>query len=189
MVEGGSVEAATELRGRLRSGFFDAVVGIGGGKTLDTAKHAAALSGLPMVAVATSLAHDGIASPVSSLEEGGRKASFGVVKQAQARGDYLPWMDRQTSFMSRPFLSEHGQYAAFTSRAPNLVAGDTTASIVQFAGKKRYSFAAGADFRMNPKYWNVAGGKFAPKPGTDPWTAIDDLNVHPEKYAIACNAA
>ena len=31
-----------------------------------------------MVAVATSLAHDGIASPVSSLEEGGRKASFGV---------------------------------------------------------------------------------------------------------------
>ncbi len=78
MVEGGSVEAATELRGRLRSGFFDAVVGIGGGKTLDTAKHAAALSGLPMVAVATSLAHDGIASPVSSLEDGGRKASFGV---------------------------------------------------------------------------------------------------------------
>jgi glycerol-1-phosphate dehydrogenase [NAD(P)+] len=78
MVEGGSIDAATELRGRLRSGFFDAVVGIGGGKTLDTAKHAAALSGLPMVAVATSLAHDGIASPVSSLEDGGRTASFGV---------------------------------------------------------------------------------------------------------------
>jgi glycerol-1-phosphate dehydrogenase [NAD(P)+] len=78
MVEGGTIEAATELRGRLRSGFFDAVVGIGGGKTLDTAKHAAALSGLPMVAVATSLAHDGIASPVASLEEGGRKGSFGV---------------------------------------------------------------------------------------------------------------
>ena len=78
MVEGGTVEAATDLRARLRTGFFDAVVGIGGGKTLDTAKHAAALSGLPMVAVATSLAHDGIASPVSSLEEHGRKASFGV---------------------------------------------------------------------------------------------------------------
>jgi glycerol-1-phosphate dehydrogenase [NAD(P)+] len=78
LVEGGSVDAATELRGRLRSGFFDAVVGIGGGKTLDTAKHAAALSGLPMVAVATSLAHDGLASPVSSLESGGRNTSFGV---------------------------------------------------------------------------------------------------------------
>ena len=31
-----------------------------------------------MVAVATSLAHDGIASPVASLEEGGRKGSYGV---------------------------------------------------------------------------------------------------------------
>ena len=78
MVEGGSVESATDLRARLRTGFFDAVVGIGGGRTLDTAKHAAALSGLPMVSVATSLAHDGIASLVSSLEEHGRKASFGV---------------------------------------------------------------------------------------------------------------
>ena len=28
--------------------------------------------------VATSLAHDGIASPVASLEEGGRKSSYGV---------------------------------------------------------------------------------------------------------------
>lgn len=77
-VEGGTVQAAVDLAKRLREGFYDALVGIGGGRTLDTAKHAASLSGLPMVAVATSLAHDGIASPVSSLEEGGRKASFGV---------------------------------------------------------------------------------------------------------------
>jgi glycerol-1-phosphate dehydrogenase [NAD(P)+] len=77
-VEGGSVDASIDLAKRLRSGFYDAVVGIGGGKTLDTTKYAATLSGLPMVAVATSLAHDGIASPVSSLEEGGRKMSFGV---------------------------------------------------------------------------------------------------------------
>ena len=56
------------------------MVGIGGGRTLDVAKYAASLSGLPVVAVATSLAHDGIASPVASLEddEAGRKASYGV---------------------------------------------------------------------------------------------------------------
>ena len=53
-------------------------MGIGGGRTLDVAKLASTLSGLPMVAVATSLAHDGIASPVASLEEGGRKGSYGV---------------------------------------------------------------------------------------------------------------
>jgi glycerol-1-phosphate dehydrogenase [NAD(P)+] len=53
-------------------------VGIGGGGTLDVAKHAASLVGLPMVAVATSLSHDGIASPVSSLAHEGQKASYGV---------------------------------------------------------------------------------------------------------------
>jgi glycerol-1-phosphate dehydrogenase [NAD(P)+] len=77
-VEGGSVEAAQGLAKRLREGFYDALVGIGGGRTLDVAKHAASASGLPVVTVATSLAHDGIASPVASLEEAGRKASYGV---------------------------------------------------------------------------------------------------------------
>jgi glycerol-1-phosphate dehydrogenase [NAD(P)+] len=77
-VEDGSVEEASALARRLRSGFHDAIVGIGGGKVIDVAKYAASLGGLPMVAVATSLAHDGLASPVASLTEGGRKLSFGV---------------------------------------------------------------------------------------------------------------
>ena len=76
--EGGSIEAAQGLAAKLRTGFFDALVGIGGGRTLDTAKHAATLTGLPMVAVATSLAHDGLASPVASLIHDGRKGSYGV---------------------------------------------------------------------------------------------------------------
>ena len=77
-VANGGVDDANELAKRLRAGFYDAVVGIGGGRTLDVAKLASTLSGLPMVAVATSLAHDGVASPVASLEEGGRKGSYGV---------------------------------------------------------------------------------------------------------------
>jgi glycerol-1-phosphate dehydrogenase [NAD(P)+] len=62
----------------LREGYYDAVVGIGGGRTLDVAKYAASITGLPMVSVATNLAHDGIASPVASLEHDGRKGSYGV---------------------------------------------------------------------------------------------------------------
>jgi glycerol-1-phosphate dehydrogenase [NAD(P)+] len=77
-VEGGSVEAALELADSLRAGSYDAVVGIGGGRTLDVAKYSASLTGLPMVAVPTSLAHDGIASPVASLDHDGRKGSYGV---------------------------------------------------------------------------------------------------------------
>jgi glycerol-1-phosphate dehydrogenase [NAD(P)+] len=77
-VEGGSVRAALELVEGLREGYYDAVVGIGGGRTLDVAKYAASITGLPMVSVATNLAHDGIASPVASLEHDGRKGSYGV---------------------------------------------------------------------------------------------------------------
>jgi glycerol-1-phosphate dehydrogenase [NAD(P)+] len=77
-VEGGTMDAAQELIRCLRSSFYDAVVGVGGGKTLDVAKYAASMVGLPFVSVATSLAHDGIASPVSVLDSHGRKASFGV---------------------------------------------------------------------------------------------------------------
>ncbi len=77
-VEGGTMDSAQALIGGLRSAYFDAVVGIGGGKTLDVAKYAASMSGLPFVAVATNLSHDGIASPVSSLESHGRKGSYGV---------------------------------------------------------------------------------------------------------------
>src|SRR5213076_1977477 len=76
--EGGTLNSALELADALRKRFYDAVVGIGGGGTLDVAKHAASLVGLPMVAVATSLSHDGIASPVSSLSHEGQKASYGV---------------------------------------------------------------------------------------------------------------
>ena len=76
--EGGTVDAAQSLAAQLRTDFYDAVVGIGGGRLLDTVKWSATLTGLPMVAVATNLAHDGIASPVASLAHEGRKGSYGV---------------------------------------------------------------------------------------------------------------
>ncbi|MGZ4589407.1 MAG: iron-containing alcohol dehydrogenase family protein [Actinomycetes bacterium] len=77
-VRGGSLEAAGDLQAELRGKNYDALVGIGGGRTLDVAKYTATRLALPMVAVATNLAHDGIASPVSSLLHDGGKGSFGV---------------------------------------------------------------------------------------------------------------
>ncbi|WP_030168755.1 iron-containing alcohol dehydrogenase family protein [Spirillospora albida] len=78
-VEGGTVDAAVALGARLRGGSFEAVVGIGGGRTIDATKYAATLSGIPMVSVATNLSHDGICSPVASLVHDKGKGSFGVV--------------------------------------------------------------------------------------------------------------
>jgi glycerol-1-phosphate dehydrogenase [NAD(P)+] len=77
-VVGGTLHAAHELGDQLRQRSYDAVVGIGGGKTIDTAKYAATRYGVPMVSVATSLANDGIASPVASLDHDGGKGSYGV---------------------------------------------------------------------------------------------------------------
>jgi glycerol-1-phosphate dehydrogenase [NAD(P)+] len=75
---GGTLDAAVELSGKLRARPYDAVVGVGGGTTIDVAKYAAMRRGLPMVSVATSLANDGIASPVASLITDGIKGSYGV---------------------------------------------------------------------------------------------------------------
>jgi glycerol-1-phosphate dehydrogenase [NAD(P)+] len=77
-VAGGTLDAADELGAKLRNRSYDAVVGIGGGKTIDVAKYAATRRGLPMVSVATALANDGIASPVASLTTEGIKGSYGV---------------------------------------------------------------------------------------------------------------
>jgi glycerol-1-phosphate dehydrogenase [NAD(P)+] len=77
-VEGASVDTAMELGSRLRSGSYEAVVGIGGGRTIDATKYAATLAGLPMVSVATNLSHDGICSPTASLEHEHGKVSLGV---------------------------------------------------------------------------------------------------------------
>lgn len=63
----------------------EAVIGLGGGKALDTAKYVAFLARLPYVSVPTSLSNDGFCSPQSSLTLAGKRRSlpsrmpFGVV--------------------------------------------------------------------------------------------------------------
>ncbi len=53
-----------------------AIVGIGGGKALDTAKYIAFLARLPYFAAPTSLSNDGFCSPQSSLTMGGKRRSL-----------------------------------------------------------------------------------------------------------------
>ena len=77
-VEDASLITAGRLQAKASERGFDAVVGIGGGRTLDVAKYAATRAGIPMVAVATNLAHDGVCSPVASLEHPHGKGSYGV---------------------------------------------------------------------------------------------------------------
>jgi glycerol-1-phosphate dehydrogenase [NAD(P)+] len=78
-ISDGTHDSAVSLGKRLRAGAYEALAGIGGGRTIDVTKFAANMAGIPMVAVATNLAHDGIASPISSLEHESGKGSYGVV--------------------------------------------------------------------------------------------------------------
>ncbi|MCX4553779.1 iron-containing alcohol dehydrogenase family protein [Streptomyces sp. NBC_01387] len=77
-VADGTIDSAVRLADGIKGKRYDAVVGLGGGKIIDVAKYAAARVGLPMVAVATNLSHDGICSPVSTLDNDNGRGSYGV---------------------------------------------------------------------------------------------------------------
>ncbi|MEU8529474.1 MULTISPECIES: iron-containing alcohol dehydrogenase family protein [Streptomyces] len=74
----GTLDSAVKLADDIKGNRYDAVVGLGGGKIIDVAKYAAARVGLPMVAVATNLSHDGLCSPVSILDNDNGRGSYGV---------------------------------------------------------------------------------------------------------------
>jgi hypothetical protein len=63
--------------------------------------------------------------------------------------------------------------------------------IVDFAAKKKYSFASWAGFRMNPLYYDLFfdKAKWKLKSGVDKQAAWQDLNLNPQLYAIGCAAA
>ncbi|MER6912163.1 iron-containing alcohol dehydrogenase family protein [Streptomyces sp. NPDC000594] len=77
-VADGTLDSAVRLADAIRGRRYDAVVAIGGGKIIDVTKYAAARVGLPMVSVATNLAHDGICSPVATLDNDNGRGSYGV---------------------------------------------------------------------------------------------------------------
>ncbi|MFC6066210.1 iron-containing alcohol dehydrogenase family protein [Streptomyces ochraceiscleroticus] len=78
-VDGGTLDDAIKLADAMKKkGRYDAVVGLGGGKIIDCAKFAAARVGLPLVAVATNLSHDGLCSPVATLDNDAGRGSYGV---------------------------------------------------------------------------------------------------------------
>lgn len=48
---------------------FDLVIGVGGGKVIDTAKYAAFVNEIPCISIPTAISNDGICSPIAVLKE------------------------------------------------------------------------------------------------------------------------
>jgi glycerol-1-phosphate dehydrogenase [NAD(P)+] len=73
----GRLDQAAELAALVIHESVSLVVAVGGGRAIDTAKLAAARTGTDFVSVTTTIAHDGISSPVASLVTAdGTRASF-----------------------------------------------------------------------------------------------------------------
>jgi glycerol-1-phosphate dehydrogenase [NAD(P)+] len=83
-VSGASMRATVTVRKAIAAGSHDAVIGCGGGQTLDVAKYSAFRSGIPFVSLPTQATHDGICSPVAVLRDGvrGRVSSHGAAPPA-----------------------------------------------------------------------------------------------------------
>ena len=79
-LEGADQAWAARLGAAARHSGADAIVAVGGGRTIDMAKLAAARAGLVVIAVPTQLSHDGICSPVAVVPDPvGRADSLGAV--------------------------------------------------------------------------------------------------------------
>lgn len=63
------VSPSTSFVNQLQLTDFDVVIGIGGGKAIDTAKYAAHVYDIPCISIPTSISNDGICSPVAVLKE------------------------------------------------------------------------------------------------------------------------
>ncbi|MEO7197148.1 MAG: iron-containing alcohol dehydrogenase family protein [Solirubrobacterales bacterium] len=71
----GRLDQAAELAARTIAEEVTLLIGIGGGRVIDTVKLAAARTGTDFISVPTTISHDGISSPVASLTYEGRLRS------------------------------------------------------------------------------------------------------------------
>ena len=77
-VEDNTIAFAMDLAERMIATDVDCLVAMGGGKTLDVGKYAAYVSKRPFLSIPTTMAHDGIVSPIAVLKrQDGKPKSLG----------------------------------------------------------------------------------------------------------------
>ncbi len=78
LIENNTIAYAMDMAERVIATDIECIVGIGGGKVLDVCKYAAYISKTPFLSIPTTLANDGIASPIAVLKRmDGKPKSLG----------------------------------------------------------------------------------------------------------------
>ncbi len=78
-LKGGTIRDVIEVESIIKDRVPDVVIGVGGGRILDTVKLACSRTFVPFILVPTSLSHDGIISPVAVIDFGGEIKSVGAI--------------------------------------------------------------------------------------------------------------
>lgn len=68
-IEDNSISFALDLSEKIIENEIEIIIGLGGGKVLDVAKYSAYTSKIPFISIPTTVANDGIASPISVLKD------------------------------------------------------------------------------------------------------------------------
>lgn len=78
LIEQNTISYAMSVAERIIATDIDCIVGVGGGKVLDVCKYASFIAKVPILSVPTTIANDGIASPIAVLKrQDGKPKSLG----------------------------------------------------------------------------------------------------------------
>jgi len=71
-----TIETAERVRASIKDSNYNVVIGVGGGKVIDVGKYASNLEGINFISIPTTVANDGICSPVSVISYKKEKRSI-----------------------------------------------------------------------------------------------------------------